>query len=80
MISPFIEALAEIADPAARIRAVDSAHAGTQAAVEDLRSVKAAAIRELRATTTWREIGEILGVSKQRAEQLSKTPTKKANR
>ena len=60
-------------DPVSRLRLLEAIQAETAGLSESLRSARRDAIQELRsADATWREIGDILGVSAQRAEQLSR--------
>lgn len=62
-------------DPAARLRMIRELEEGTGKLVEDLRARKRATILELREQDprpTWDAIGELLGVSGQRAHELAK--------
>lgn len=64
-----------VADPASRLRLLAEIHAETMALGRELRARKREAILELRSypdRKTWEEIGDLLGVSQQRAEQLSR--------
>ena len=64
-----------VADPSRRLRLLAEIHAETMALGLTLRARKRDAILELRSfpdRKTWEEIGELLGVSAQRAEQLSR--------
>lgn len=70
-----VERALSLAEPALRLRRLAEIHAETMALGLELRARKREAILELRShpdRKTWVEIGEILGVSQQRAEQLSK--------
>lgn len=74
--STFDELLA-IGEPLDRIRAIDEAIETIAGTTSRLRKLKAQAIRDLRENgedrrRTWAEVGALLGVSEQRAEQLSR--------
>ena len=59
-------------DPGQRLRLLGEIHAETMDLSLSLRASKRAAIAELRDRgATWHEIGDLLGVSAQRAYQLS---------
>ena len=59
-------------DPGKRLRLLGEIHAETMDLSLSLRASKRAAIAELRdAGATWAEIGDLLGVTAQRAYQLS---------
>lgn len=68
--------LEKIAEPLARLEAIDKAGAELEHAGAELRRLKGRAIRQLRgegeSRRTWAEVGELIGVSAQRAEQLSR--------
>lgn len=64
-----------VADPRERLRRLATAEAGIDELADHLRRAKRAALLEIRATdprATWADLGEILGVTGQRAEQLSR--------
>lgn len=73
-----VQELRKISDPIARLRALRelrvSADELDEAIAEDLaRTLRHA--RALPSKPTWVELGEVLGVSPQRAEQISRTKT-----
>lgn len=61
-------------DHAARLRRVATTRADIARISHDYEQLRAKEVRSARAALTWREIGDILGVSLQRAHQLA-TPT-----
>lgn len=71
-----VDQLLAIGEPLARIRAIDEAAEALEDAGAELRRMKGQAIRDLRGEgkdrRTWEAIGKLLGVSAQRAEQLSR--------
>lgn len=72
-----IDELLAIGEPLARIRAIDETIETLAGTTSRLRKLKAQAIRDLRENgedrrRTWAEVGALLGVSEQRAEQLSR--------
>ena len=72
MSTRLAEAVTE-ADPVTRLRLLAVIHQETCEMSDALRIAKRDTIRELRATgMTWQRIGDALGVSKQRAEQLAR--------
>ena len=71
-----LDDVSRVLDPAERLRRVRVIQDEVSGLDRALRSVKRETILELRALDprpTWAEIGELLGVSQQRAEQLSRT-------
>lgn len=65
-----------VQDPAARLRKIRELRDAVSSLDAELRAATRDAILELRSfepPKTWPEIGELLGVSAQRAEQLSRT-------
>lgn len=66
------------ADPLQRVQAIDRLIGDLSADADGLRRARAKTIRQLRRgdadgrPLTWRQIGEMLGVSAQRAEQIAK--------
>ena len=72
MSTRLAEAVTE-ADPVTRLRLLAVIHQETCEMSDALRIAKRDTIRELRTTgMTWQRIGDALGVSKQRAEQLAR--------
>lgn len=74
-LEALLEVVAHVEDPAERLRMIRELEEGTGKLVEDLRARKRATILELRSLDprpTWDTIGELLGVSGQRAHELSK--------
>ncbi len=69
-------AVVAVTDPVERLRRLAVVDEGVTELAERIRRLKRATILELRRTTplSWEAIGEILGVSGSRAEQLSKQP------
>lgn len=70
-IDHLLAALARIADGdhAARLRKIAAARVELDRLTADYAKIRAAEIRAARAGLTWREIGEIFGVSLQRAHE-----------
>lgn len=69
-------ALGQIADPIMRAKAIRAVADEVDASSERLRRMLAAALNEARSAEprpSWREIGEALGITGQRAEQLART-------
>ncbi len=77
------EALARIEDPTARARAAHELAEALPAIGSTVRAARADAIRALRRGAppkTWEAIGNELGVTRQRAEQLAKPTLEEAMR
>lgn len=75
-LEDLLEDVVHVDDPVERLRKIRELELGTSSLGEELRAYKREAILELRRLDpprTWPEIGELLGVSAQRAEQLSRT-------
>lgn len=64
-----IDALRAISDPVERYQATKGLEARL---VDDLRQVKAAIAQELHPERTWQQVGQMLGVTGSRAEQISR--------
>jgi len=75
-IATTLRDLEQIAEPLARLEAIEKAGVELESMGADLRRLKGQAIRDLRGDgetrRTWAEVGDLLGVSAQRAEQLSR--------
>lgn len=70
-----LEAVVAVPDPRDRLRRIRTLEDGIGALGDRLRESKRTAILELRALDprpTWEEIGELLGVTGSRAEQLAR--------
>lgn len=73
-----LAAIAELNDPIERVRAIDDLRKQTTDLLRDkLARATADAITEARATMTLQQIADLLGVSKQRAHQLSQPTTER---
>lgn len=69
----------ELIDPIERLRALHELAADAEELPRGIREARADAVLELRAQgKTWRAIGDLLGVSTQRAEQLARRPESRA--
>lgn len=65
-------ALTEIPDPAERYREALKRRAELDAGIRAIKSIQQGAVNELHSGRSWREVGELLGVSGSRAEQISR--------
>lgn len=75
-LEEILEDVVHVDDPVERLRKIRELEDGAATLGADLRAYKREAILELRRLDppkTWPEIGELLGVTAQRAEQLSRT-------
>ena len=73
-LEALLEVVVHVQDPADRLRKLRDLEEGTGKLVEEARSLKRATILELRSQDprpTWDTIGELLGVSGQRAHELA---------
>lgn len=64
--------LAEIANPVERFHAARQFREVIAAGDQTARDLERAAVNELKEGRPWREVGELLGVSGSRAEQIAK--------
>ena len=64
-----INTLREISEPVERYKAARAAEARL---IQEIKQVKAEVAQELHPDRTWREVGEMLGVTGSRAEQISR--------
>jgi hypothetical protein len=65
----FREITAQISDPVERFRKLEELG---KLLDRDVKEAKAATVFELKESRPWREVGELLGVSGSRAEQIAK--------
>lgn len=68
-VDALIAALRRIADPVKRYEAAKDLESRV---VGDVKQVKAEVAQELHPQRTWKEVGELLGVTGSRAEQISR--------
>ncbi|MFI0900524.1 hypothetical protein [Streptomyces sp. NPDC020983] len=68
-VDALITALRRIADPVKRYEAAKDLESRV---VADVKQVKAEVAQELHPQHTWKEVGELLGVTGSRAEQISR--------
>ncbi|KKZ74861.1 hypothetical protein VO63_05270 [Streptomyces showdoensis] len=64
--------LAQIADPVDRFNAARDFRETLAAGERAARELEKAAVAELKAAHSWRAVGELIGVSGSRAEQIAK--------
>lgn len=80
VVDAAVAALRRVSDPRARIVAIRTVSAELDRQTDGLAELLRESILELRADTppaTWAEIGDLLGVTPQRAFQLAEQPTRK---